>query len=383
LIGRRGNNAAFAQTTAADAANPLWGGTNMEKRRFRRPESIEAERKTRKMLRGFLEARGFKYVTSNPDRQGQTIGATSPEGEHLVMRVRLCWNRGADHRVLKRFRRYSAAQFMSKIKNGDWEGTIEEKLKREKTHGVTHLLFVQRDDDDIRYAALVPLSEFLPIWIEQRDISKRLIKAGRLGRRKKNHAANGSSPMIWLQDDRGAQEVAAALWDHPGIRDLALLEPSSSRRLPDHEAHKLENGSVPAFDPQEDDLRAVIQRQIKERRGQQKFRDSLRKRYRGRCLVTGCGLLDVLEAAHIMPYRGETFNHPENGLLLRADIHTLFDLDLLGIEPTELRIELHTKLATDSHYRNLVGKKLNCAATARPSLRALQSRYKKFQRLTG
>jgi HNH endonuclease len=35
--------------------------------------------------------------------------------------------------------------------------------------------------------------------------------------------------------------------------------------------------------------------------------------------------LDILEAAHISPYRGEEDNHPENGLLLRADLHTLFD----------------------------------------------------------
>jgi 5-methylcytosine-specific restriction protein A len=34
---------------------------------------------------------------------------------------------------------------------------------------------------------------------------------------------NGSSPTLWLQDDK-APEVAAALWDHPSVRDLATLE---------------------------------------------------------------------------------------------------------------------------------------------------------------
>ena len=32
------------------------------------------------------------------------------------------------------------------------------------------------------------------------------------------------------------------------------------------------------------------------------------------------------------PYRGTKDNHPDNGLLLRADIHTLFDLDMIGID---------------------------------------------------
>jgi predicted HNH restriction endonuclease len=94
---------------------------------------------------------------------------------------------------------------------------------------VTHLLFVQRDDKDIKYAALVPLSELVPIWVDQRDISKRLIEKGKLGRRKKNHAMNGASPTLWLQDDRGGKEVADALWSHSGVRNLAELPRIGSR----------------------------------------------------------------------------------------------------------------------------------------------------------
>ena len=99
-----------------------------------------------------------------------------------------------------------------------------------------------------------------------------------------------------------------------------------------------EKGETPSDDvPDKEDRRGLIWRQIKERRGQQSFRDALRKRYGDRCLVTGCRLLDVLEAAHIRPYRGENDNYVGNGLLLRADIHTLFDLNLLGIEPQQMR----------------------------------------------
>lgn len=218
-------------------------------------------------------------------------------------------------------------------------GTLQEKIERERSHGVTHILVVQSEAKSVVYAALIPLSELLPIWIAQRDISDRLIKQNRLGSIRKNHAMNGSSPTLWLQDDRvpWAKEVAAALWNHPGVQDLAKREPTLSARLPDEAADRAGSNDGETYIPQDGDWREVVERQIRERRGQQHFRDILRERYGDRCLVTGCEVLAVLEAAHIKPYQGEADNHPENGLLLRSDIHTLFDLDLIGIEPERLQ----------------------------------------------
>jgi 5-methylcytosine-specific restriction protein A len=149
------------------------------------------------------------------------------------MRVRLCWRRSSR---TPRESAYSAAQLLPKIKNNDWEGTLREKVERERSQGITHFLFVQREDERIIYAALVPLSELLSIWCAQRDISTALIAQGQLGRRRKNHAMNGSSPTLWLQDEH-APGVAAALWEHPGVRDLAKLETDDGRRhqiAPEH-----------------------------------------------------------------------------------------------------------------------------------------------------
>ena len=69
-------------------------------------------------------------------------------------------------------------------------------------------------------------------------------------------------------------------------------------------------------------------------------------------------------------------NHPENGLLLRSDIHTLFDLDLLGIEPDRLQVELHPSLRPE--YGDLAGLQLGCRSGLRPSSEALSRRYKLF-----
>src|ERR1700722_13605652 len=80
------------------------------------------------------------------------------------------------------------------------------------------------------------------------------------------------------------------------------------------------------FDPKNiKDARERIRRTIVQRRGQAKFRNALLEAYGSRCAISGCGALEVLEAAHICPYQGSATNHVTNGLLLRADIHTLFD----------------------------------------------------------
>ncbi|QEL17382.1 HNH endonuclease [Limnoglobus roseus] len=136
------------------------------------------------------------------------------------------------------------------------------------------------------------------------------------------------------------------------------------------------SGGDDEFELHDGDQRPLIERQIRERRGQAAFRNALRARYGDRCLVSGCPVLAVLEAAHIRPYRGDGDNHPANGLILRADLHTLFDLDLLGIEPDTLRVRLHPGVAAE--YGDLEGRKLRCEGPSRPSSEALRGRFESF-----
>jgi len=71
---------------------------------------------------------------------------------------------------------------------------------------------------------------------------------------------------------------------------------------------------------------------IKSRRGQVNFRQSLLTAFNDTCCITGCSVSSVLEAAHIISHSDETNYKVTNGILLRADIHTLFDLNLIGID---------------------------------------------------
>nr|WP_282188398.1 HNH endonuclease signature motif containing protein [Pseudomonas sp. MWU12-3103b] len=104
----------------------------------------------------------------------------------------------------------------------DWDATLLKTMQRDKEQAVTHNLFLQRDGAFIVHAALVPSSELKGIFDRQATISQELIDSGQMGNRTKNHSKNGSSPTIWLMDERteNSHQVADVLWSWPGVVDL-------------------------------------------------------------------------------------------------------------------------------------------------------------------
>lgn len=122
-----------------------------------------------------------------------------------------------------------------------------------------------------------------------------------------------------------------------------------------------------------EDQRRRVLRSIVQRQGQQEFRMALLAAYDGKCAMTGCGLTDVLEAAHIHRYLGEETNVVSNGLLLRADVHTLFDLKLVGVDVATMRICVAPRLAISS-YGELEGRHLATPAVkgCKPDQRQLE-----------
>lgn len=108
------------------------------------------------------------------------------------------------------------------------------------------------------------------------------------------------------------------------------------------------------------------------RDGQADFRRRLVAHYGAVCMVTGTDVAGVVDAAHIVPYRGATTNGIGNGLLLRKDIHALFDAGLLSIGP-DLVVYVASAVE-DSYYRSLDGKPLKLAASSKISKVALRQR---------
>jgi hypothetical protein len=135
---------------------------------------------------------------------------------------------------------------------------------------------------------------------------------------------------------------------------------------------------VEAFDPAVlEDTRVRTRASIVKRQGQGKFRSSVLSAYEHRCAITGCDVLEALEAAHIFPYLGPRTNLVVNGLLLRSDLHTLYDLGLIAIDPTTMRVLIAPRLHGTTH-RKLASShvRLPRKIADHPSLVALEMQLK-------
>ncbi len=132
-----------------------------------------------------------------------------------------------------------------------------------------------------------------------------------------------------------------------------MLDISGMIQISERELARLQT-----FDPDSGKAgRNQVIESIIRRRGHPTFRQQLLAAYEYRCAITNFNAIDALEAAYIIPYRGKTTHHPSNGLLLRADLHTLFDLGRLAIDTRNMTVILADELV-ESSYKILAGRPL-------------------------
>jgi hypothetical protein len=170
-------------------------------------------------------------------------------------------------------------------------------------------------------------------------------------------------PRVHSQGNVAAGLVAAG----PSMEDL-ISEAEGEEAAP---VDGFETAGLQPFDPGSiADGRERVAREIAIRRGQSAFRRHLINAY-GCCVMSGSTVIPTLEAAHIVPYQGPGTNHPSNGLLLRADLHTLFDMGLLAVDHVTFQILVHPNL-NGTEYEALRGQVLQVGqAGAYPSRDAL------------
>jgi hypothetical protein len=147
-----------------------------------------------------------------------------------------------------------------------------------------------------------------------------------------------------------------------------ILDMSGIIRLSEREQSQLHS-----FAPSSTkDGREKIIENITRRRGKPQLRKSLLVAYEYTCAITGCNALEALEAAYVIPYRGKYTHHTSNALLLRADIHTLFDLGKIAVDTRTMTVIVHDELQETS-YRLLADRPLHYPKdeTQRPSTEAL------------
>lgn len=133
------------------------------------------------------------------------------------------------------------------------------------------------------------------------------------------------------------------------------------RRLTEGELRELHRraGSLPK-DPPLPAGRITRLQEVLARQGQAVFRAKLMVAYEGRCAFSRTAVPEVLQAAHIEPYSRRPSNDLQNGLLLRADIHDLFDRGLLWVTDG-LRVGV-AKPLRGSEYEALRGKRIHVPA---------------------
>jgi putative restriction endonuclease len=80
------------------------------------------------------------------------------------------------------------------------------------------------------------------------------------------------------------------------------------------------------------------------RLGQGSFRIVVTDAYERRCALTGERTLPVLDAVHIKPYSVHHRHEVSNGMLMRSDLHRLFDEGYLTIDPVDRRIQVSSRI---------------------------------------
>jgi HNH endonuclease len=117
--------------------------------------------------------------------------------------------------------------------------------------------------------------------------------------------------------------------------------------------------------------------EVEQRQGQPAFRQALMSAYKNGCAVSGCSVRDVLQAAHVVAVKDKGDHGVSNGILLRADLHNLFDRGLMYFDQTG-RVRF-ADVVKDDEYTRYEGKR--CALVLQNvDKRALELHRKKHKR---
>jgi hypothetical protein len=149
-----------------------------------------------------------------------------------------------------------------------------------------------------------------------------------------------------IDDDGLERQRCYAFWGYQAA-EAREAEPLEKTELPSHEAER-------TGEPEDDfSQRAKRFAQVQVRTEQPAFRAAVFTAFGGRCAISGCSVPEALEAAHRhgRSWR-EGHNAASDGILLRRDLHTLYDRGLLRISVDGV-VSLDDCLS--DHYSSLSG----------------------------
>ena len=127
------------------------------------------------------------------------------------------------------------------------------------------------------------------------------------------------------------------------------------------------------------DERARVVADVVRRKQQGLFRSKLLDAYDYHCAISRYDAEPALQAAHISSYLGRKSQLVANGVLLRADLHTLYDRSWLSIDPSHMTVRLAPQLL-NTRYGDLEGRRIRVPRdkALRPSEARLEMKYSDF-----
>lgn len=164
---------------------------------------------------------------------------------------------------------------------------------------------------------------------------------------------------VWM-DGRGLLSGAAlrALCDSP--KSQLSMRPARWEKLRDA---LLETAKADAVFGLMDSQRVPIPgghrvAEVRTRVGQAAFRAALLREQGEQCAISGPAPADVLEAAHLYSYAETGEHHDFGGMLLRRDLHRLFDNGRIAVDPGTDLLDIAPELDAYPTYSELHGKPL-------------------------
>jgi hypothetical protein len=232
----------------------------------------------------------------------------------------------------------------------------------------------------------------VPYAFKSRDGTIRSLDAGCLG-----HLLNRSRPELEVETDPNGYIIAA----RPATQLIARCEDIGIERLRSRFGLEIPSPPLPPLQDSEDlgpnrsgleeelplaldlgdpvDERRKVEAERVIREGASEFRKDLMLVWGGFCAITRTAVPEVLEAAHIYRYLGPRTNDPRNGFLLRADVHRLFDRNLICIHYIHDRLIVDCSLVlTNSNYAQYHSADLPRKPTINPDYKLVEHRYRQF-----
>ncbi|WP_225755640.1 HNH endonuclease [Actinotalea sp. Marseille-Q4924] len=119
-----------------------------------------------------------------------------------------------------------------------------------------------------------------------------------------------------------------------------------------------------------------VERLVKQRVGQQRFRERMLDRFGATCALTGDQPESVLDAAHLYTYAERPVHEDDGGLLLRADVHRLFDRLLVTFEPSTWTSRVApVVLAAHPSLEALEGRRITVPERLRPRTELIEEHH--------